>query len=301
MLIFNGRGRGGVRDLQFLGNHQLLALYGKVGFCVYDVPNQSASYNDTTAARVHSAVALSENRILFSSLGRWQSHKGEALITDLTEKKVMTVDTYPIWTTYLPLTHLPTQNAVLLAPGSSLARAYDCDSWERRTDLDTFLHPPTLDTKSNLLHFCYSQSGRWAFELTAFRQFSPQTLEPATAVPLSITRPERVVFSRDERFALVWSAFKLYLIDLELRKCVRDYPACSRKVRDACFTPDNRSILQVSADRIVRMFDRESGQVLHEYTWDIGELQAVTVSPDGTLAAAGATAGTGKIIVWDLE
>ncbi|MGL6075026.1 MAG: WD40 repeat domain-containing protein [Fimbriiglobus sp.] len=119
------------------------------------------------------------------------------------------------------------------------------------------------------------------------------------SVKTPINTYEEMRFTSDLKYILTWSMFKMYLIDIQKGKIVRHYQACPKKVRDACFTPDDRRILQVSEDRIVRVFDVETAQVIKEYAWDIGKLQCVTVSPDGLLAATGSTRG--KVMVWDLD
>jgi hypothetical protein len=122
---------------------------------------------------------------------------------------------------------------------------------------------------------------------------------PQASVKTPINTYEEIRFTSDLKYLLTWSMFKMYLIDIQKGKIVKHYQACPKKVRDACFTPDDKRILQVSDDQMVRVFDVETAQVVKEYAWDIGKLQCVTVSPDGLLAATGSTRG--KVMVWDLD
>lgn len=69
--------------------------------------------------------------------------------------------------------------------------------------------------------------------------------------------------------------------------------------RSACFHPDGRHLLAGNNDATARLIDTHSWRVVKQYTWAVGELCAVAVSPDGALAAAGSA--NGRVVVWDLD
>ena len=57
--------------------------------------------------------------------------------------------------------------------------------------------------------------------------------------------------------------------------------------------------MTVDTDRLVRVWDVASLTVTRTIEWNIGNLNAVAASPDGTRAAVGS--GTGKVLVWDWD
>ena len=110
-----------------------------------------------------------------------------------------------------------------------------------------------------------------------------------TSLPVESAKPG--LFTPDGSRFLVWSVFKIYAIDLDTGKVAVSYPACPRAVHGATLTPDGRHLLQVSADRTVRVLDVATGRLVKDYAWEVGKLNAVAVSPDGLLAACGGTGG----------
>jgi WD40 repeat protein len=65
------------------------------------------------------------------------------------------------------------------------------------------------------------------------------------------------------------------------------------------YHPDGRSLFVTSNDKAVHVFDTQTLDRVNRYAWQLDELSAVAVSPDGTLAAAGSASG--DVVVWDLE
>ena len=65
------------------------------------------------------------------------------------------------------------------------------------------------------------------------------------------------------------------------------------------FHPNGRHLLAGNNDTTARLIDTESWEVVRQYTWAIGSLNAVAISPDGALAAAGGQKG--RVVVWDLD
>jgi WD40 repeat protein len=69
--------------------------------------------------------------------------------------------------------------------------------------------------------------------------------------------------------------------------------------RRVAFHPDGRHLLAGNNDTTARLIDTHTWEVVRQYTWDIGSLNAVAISPDGALAAAGGQKG--RVVVWDLD
>jgi WD40 repeat protein len=64
------------------------------------------------------------------------------------------------------------------------------------------------------------------------------------------------------------------------------------------FIHDSRALVSASHDQTVRVWDTDSGRQLAAYDWQIGQVHAVAVAPDGMRAAAG---GGALIVLWDLD
>jgi WD40 repeat protein len=67
----------------------------------------------------------------------------------------------------------------------------------------------------------------------------------------------------------------------------------------AAYHPSGRYLFAASNDTTVHVFDTESWDRIARFTWKLGRLRAVAVSPDGTLAAAGGDHG--EVLVWDVD
>jgi hypothetical protein len=72
-----------------------------------------------------------------------------------------------------------------------------------------------------------------------------------------------------------------------------------RHVRDLAFHPDGRHLLTAHTDGGARVIDTQTGRATRAYAWEVGELTAVAISPDGALAAAGGAGG--RVVLWDLD
>jgi WD40 repeat protein len=65
------------------------------------------------------------------------------------------------------------------------------------------------------------------------------------------------------------------------------------------YHPGGHHLFVTSNDDTVHVFDTQTLDRVNRYTWQLGDLSAITVSADGTLAAAGSA--NGDVVVWDLE
>jgi WD40 repeat protein len=65
------------------------------------------------------------------------------------------------------------------------------------------------------------------------------------------------------------------------------------------YHPSGRHLYATSNDETVHVFDAHTWERAGQFTWQLGELKAVAVSPDGTLAAAGGA--NGDVVIWDVD
>jgi len=65
------------------------------------------------------------------------------------------------------------------------------------------------------------------------------------------------------------------------------------------FHPAGSRLYATSNDAMVHIFDTTTWEQLRRFTWQVGKLKSVAVSPDGTLAAAGSE--NGEIVIWDVD
>lgn len=81
---------------------------------------------------------------------------------------------------------------------------------------------------------------------------------------------------------------------------IRNNPRKSRKhFTSAAFHPSGRYLFASSNDETVHIFDTTSWEPINRFSWNIGQLRAVGVSADGSLAAAGNDKG--EVIIWDVD
>lgn len=72
-----------------------------------------------------------------------------------------------------------------------------------------------------------------------------------------------------------------------------------KQVNAVAFTPDGQRLLSTCTDQLLRIWDIESGQLVTSFNWNIGQITAVAVSPDGLTAAVGGQKG--QVVVVDLD
>jgi WD40 repeat protein len=110
-------------------------------------------------------------------------------------------------------------------------------------------------------------------------------------------------------FAGVDSArIHLWPIDPRTTRPARITNDTKKPFSNLAFHPSGQFIATVSNEKpdktakprgLVKFFDTATGELMRTFTWDIGRLQSVCFSADGTLAAAGSA--TGKVVVWDVD
>jgi len=67
----------------------------------------------------------------------------------------------------------------------------------------------------------------------------------------------------------------------------------------AAYHPSGRYLFATSNDATVHVFDAAGWERVGRFTWNVGRLRSVAVSPDGSLAAAGGDKG--EVVVWDVD
>lgn len=72
-----------------------------------------------------------------------------------------------------------------------------------------------------------------------------------------------------------------------------------RHFTGAAYHPTGRFLFTTSNDESAVVWDTETWARVRRYTWDVGPLRSVAVSPDGMLAAAGSKKGA--VVVWDVD
>lgn len=91
----------------------------------------------------------------------------------------------------------------------------------------------------------------------------------------------------------------LYFWDFGAPKMAKARTGTLRHYRSIAIHPDGRHLLAGNNDTTARVIDTHTWRVVKQFTWKVGRLTAVAVSPDGTLAAAGGEKG--QVVLWDLE
>jgi WD40 repeat protein len=106
-------------------------------------------------------------------------------------------------------------------------------------------------------------------------------------------RPDgRQLVAAHDRYVLVWDARVLGKPALVRNDSRKHFTA-------AAYHPSGRYLFTTSSDATVSVWDTDSWVRVKRLAWDIGELRAVAVSPDGLLAAAGSDRG--RVVVWDVD
>ncbi|MGL6074683.1 MAG: WD40 repeat domain-containing protein [Fimbriiglobus sp.] len=71
------------------------------------------------------------------------------------------------------------------------------------------------------------------------------------------------------------------------------------QVNALSFSPDGQRLLTACQDRLARLWDVASGEVVKTYDWGLGSLTAITFAPEGLTAIAGDYQG--HMVLWDID
>jgi DNA-binding beta-propeller fold protein YncE len=126
------------------------------------------------------------------------------------------------------------------------------------------------------------------------------TGEPTGALPYPYSYPGRFLFHPAGRHLVGVHEMTLLVWDLDRG----GKPAAARNdsrrhFTAAAFHPAGRRLFTTSNDATVTVWDADTWAPVKRFTWDVGRLRSVAVSPDGTLAAAGSDKG--RVVVWDVD
>lgn len=72
-----------------------------------------------------------------------------------------------------------------------------------------------------------------------------------------------------------------------------------KQVNAVAFTPDGRRMLTTCTDKLVRLWDASTGQLVTSYDWNVGVTNAIAVAPDGLTAAV--SGQSGRVVLFDLD
>jgi WD40 repeat protein len=67
----------------------------------------------------------------------------------------------------------------------------------------------------------------------------------------------------------------------------------------AAYHPSGRYLFATSNDTTAHVFETATWERVARFTWKVGRLRSVAVSPDGALAAAGGDSG--EVVIWDVD
>ena len=79
--------------------------------------------------------------------------------------------------------------------------------------------------------------------------------------------------------------------------CTSSWHADDETILGVAFLTDGQSLLSAATDGLVKHWSL-TGELLRTIDWQVGELGAVAIAPDGLTAAVG---GAEDIVIWDLE
>jgi WD40 repeat protein len=115
------------------------------------------------------------------------------------------------------------------------------------------------------------------------------------------TLPDHFLISPDGSTLVMVHGHELELWDTgDLERPLRRVrPASRSQILRAAFHPSGDVLMTVGNQPVVRFWDARTWAEARTFAWDLGKLQSVAFSPDGSMAAVGAV--TGRVLVWDVD
>jgi hypothetical protein len=149
----------------------------------------------------------------------------------------------------------------------------------------------------------YSPNGRWVFgpagRTAVFLDRALPALDPVR-VPAADRAAGLAVAPDDRTAAVVGRAVNtVVLFDLDAGAELGRLKGHRSSVLAVAFAPDGRRVLTGGRDGTVRVWDRESGDVVRVFDWKLGPVARVAWAPDRVTGAA--LGGSGQVVVWDVD
>jgi WD40 repeat protein len=158
------------------------------------------------------------------------------------------------------------------------------------------------DAPACLLTFSPDASAVATAEVTAksttVTTYSAKSLTPLHSFRLSTNQTRQFVYSPDGNTLAVANSKSVLLLppDLSAPRFTLAHP---KQVNAVAFTPDGRRILTTCTDKLVRVWDATTGQLVVSYDWNVGVTNAIAVAPDGLTAAVSGQGG--RVVLFDLD
>src|SRR5262249_7253627 len=108
-----------------------------------------------------------------------------------------------------------------------------------------------------------------------------------------------LAFTPDGKAVVGTAGPRLRVWDLESNAEIALHKRGTKHFQEIAFTSDSRYLASVSNDETVRLWDTRSWREAKTFTWGIGKLLNIALSPDGYRAAAGSDRG--QVVIWDVD
>jgi WD40 repeat protein len=178
-------------------------------------------------------------------------------------------------------------------------------TWNMST-ADLAVERPTLSADGRLLAFIARSAvgNQWATNPRRVEVRDARTAEACGvgeypynyAGPLAFSPDARQLAGFNNLTLLVWPVPNPG--PLGAPRLIRN-PDSRKEFTALAYHPSGRHLYATSNDETVHVFDTATWERSARFTWRLGKLKAVAVSPDGTLAAAGGDRG--DVVIWDVD
>lgn len=190
-------------------------------------------------------------------------------------------------------------------------RRWDASSWKElpggwggsrsSTDRKQFpLCPLAYHPDGSVLAAGFAVSGSRGYDSAVFLWDANTGKELGRLVSAHASaHPTEIVFSPEGRFLAGVYGPHLRIWDVAARAEVAHRQVGRKHFQGVAFTPDGGRVVTVSNDETVRLWAAPTWAEVEGFSWKIGKLRCVAVSPDGMRMAAGGDRG--KVVVWDVD
>jgi WD40 repeat protein len=228
-----------------------------------------------------------------------------------TEEATQRILTAPGWTaTDFPATFPATDTDITFSPDSKLIARTDRDRIFL-SQVETGKHVGGLVRRGLFLSApAFAPDGK---TLAFFAWFLFQGTVARRVLLWDLKRRERCeelatgplegnpLYSPDSRWLAVTDGAEVTMYELGSGQPVRAgslHNPTQGPGRFMAFSPDSKYLLTGARDRVVRLWDVESRNLLEAWDWGVGQATCVAFAPDGMTAAVG---GNRQVVVWDLD